>query len=148
MKITTIAYNVDFCVIVFLKWNFAPMEISSHGERKFKKISKVQDGVEPLFSCQTFNKSTLCQWISIIVFHRWRNGTPLMNSKDLNSYHDSCMGITNVNICVVWFVHIHLFVRLDLLFISILLKLSYDFRGWRITKVFIFYSNLRVSTHF
>jgi hypothetical protein len=41
---------------------------------------------------------------------KWWNATPLANGADfyLNSYFNSCVGITKMKICVAWFVYPHL----------------------------------------
>jgi hypothetical protein len=48
--------------------------------------------------------------LGVIFFtlYRWWNSTSSVNAKGLNSCRDSCVGITKVDICVAWVVHLHL----------------------------------------
>jgi hypothetical protein len=64
-------------------------------------------GVWPTFLYQTFEDSTLCWWITFSTPYRWWSAMPSTNAKDLNSCRDSYVGITKVEICVAWVVHLH-----------------------------------------
>jgi hypothetical protein len=62
----------------------------------------------PSFLHQTFGSSTLCQWVIFSTPYRWWSVVPSANAKDYNSYCNFCAGITKVEICVTWIVHLHL----------------------------------------
>ncbi len=59
------------------------------------------------FFVQNISSSTLCWWVIFFAPYRWWNATSSTNVKDLNSFRDSCAGITKVEICVAWVVHLH-----------------------------------------
>jgi hypothetical protein len=81
-----------------------------------------------LLLCQTFGGLILCLRISIIVLHKWINAGPLMNMKDLTSYHDYCAGIA-IFLCWMICAYPFVFVELHMLLINMLVELSYDFKG-------------------
>ncbi len=65
-------------------------------------------GVWLIVLYQTFGGSTLCWWIIFFTSYRWWSVMPLTNAQYLNSYRDSYVRHTKVEICVAWIVHFHL----------------------------------------